>query len=387
MPTKRNDNAEPVRRSSRSKRIRYNLAEDFDHDDLESLLAEHERKGQEYRAKRDAKSSKPGEDKYVWKHPGYDIPLDSLPALCIERIFSYVSDPQDLYNLAFTSNFLMSLVTPPLVIRSAVFHNLRKRDTRHRKTLSNIMSYLSNRSIHIPSAHRLLRLLNAKKCERGDNCWGKNLLTGKPMALDTTLACRPFGLAICDKCIKFGTTNVPYSHFSRIQKGVAFYQWNKLMDPQIDPVTGQRHGSLVRVIELQQIESSFDSQEDRKEALESVVERAISAGGAYCPRHYEEKAASYVEAFEIAEKEAEIFIRAEQARADKLYNERREEKVAKKVARVRAIFDLFDEYLADCPRKELAMNCTWREDDLDCLKFNCTIVEQAMKHLVSAPVS
>jgi murein L,D-transpeptidase YcbB/YkuD len=159
------------------------------------------------------------------------------------------------------------------------------------------------------------------------------------------------------------------------------------MDPQIDPVTGERHGSLVRVIELQQIESSFDSQEDRKEALESVVERAISAGGAYCPRHYEEKAASYVEAFETAEKEAEVFIRAEQARADKLYNERREEKVAKKVARVRAIFDLFEEYLADCPRKELAMTCTWREDDLDCLKFNCTIVEQAMRHLVSAPVS
>jgi hypothetical protein len=94
-----------------------------------------------------------------------------------------------------------------------------------------------------------------------------------------------------------------------------------------------------------------------------------------------------VEAFETAEKEAEIFIRAEQARADKLYNERREEKVAKKVARVRAIFDQFDEYLEDCPRKELAMNCTWREDDLDCLKFNCTIVEQALKHLVSAPVS
>ena len=141
----------------------------------------------------------------------------------------------------------MSLVTPEAVIRSAVFNNLRKRDKGNRKTISNIMGYINNRSIHIPSAHRMLRLLNAKSCERGDRCWGKNLNTGKAMELNRTSTCRPFGLAICEKCIKFGTTKVPYSHFSRFQNGVAFHNWNLLMDPHKDPKSGEVNGPLIQV--------------------------------------------------------------------------------------------------------------------------------------------
>ena len=113
---------------------------------------------------------------------------------CMDFLASQLDSPQDLYNLAFSSKFLMSLVTPEAVIRSAVFNNLRKRDKGNRKMISNIMGYINNRSIHIPSAHRMLRLLNAKACERGDRCWGKNLNTGKAMELNRTSTCRPFGL-------------------------------------------------------------------------------------------------------------------------------------------------------------------------------------------------
>ena len=70
------------------------LADDIDFD-LETLLKEHEKSGVEYRAKRDAKKTKtvrdPAEDKYADAFKGYEIPLDSLPALCIEKIFAMVS--------------------------------------------------------------------------------------------------------------------------------------------------------------------------------------------------------------------------------------------------------------------------------------------------------
>lgn len=164
------------------------LKDDYKGVDLDKLLAEHEDSGLEYRAKRDAKKQKVKQEqeekelKEVFS--GYDIPLDSLPALCIEGIYSMLDSPQDLYNLAFSSKYLASLVTPEIVIRSAVFNNLRKRDVRNRKIIGSVINYLTNRSIHVPSAHRMLRLLNAKSCERGDQCWGKNLSTGKPGVID-----------------------------------------------------------------------------------------------------------------------------------------------------------------------------------------------------------
>lgn len=367
------------RRSARSKRILYT---EFDDDSLESLLQDHEQKGLEFRA------AKKRKDEHEWEHPGYEIPLDSLPALCVERILGYISDPRDLHSMSAANKGMSGLITLPLVVRSAVFYSLRKRkDAHHRKTLSNIMTYLQNRSIHLPSPMRLLRLLNATQCERGDDCWGKNLCTGRPGALDLTSPCRPFGLAICEKCIKYGTTNISYSHFSRHHNGVAFFQWNKLMDAHVD-FKGERHGSLVRVIELQQIESSFDNAEDRNLHLKSMIERAHAQSDT-CPLHYEENAERYCHIFQTAEKEADQRLIEEEELKEKALAERREEKHSKKLERVKGIYDLLDEYLGDCPKKELALDCEWRENDFSgqCVRFKCTIVEEAMRGMISAPVS
>lgn len=158
------------------------------------------------------------------------------------------------------------------------------------------------------------------------------------------------------------------------------------MDAHVDS-GGERHGSLVRVIELQQIESSFNTDAERKEQLEFMVERAHAASN-HCPMHYDENAAWYVDEFDSAEKEAEQRLKDEEDMKEKAFAERREEKQGKKLARVRAIYDLLDEYLGECPDKEMALECSWRENDYqECLKFKCTVVEDAMRHLVSAPVS
>lgn len=82
-------------RPSRSLRKRQptKLADDYDFD-LESLLKEHEKKGEEYRARKKQKQPyKTEEDeKYADAFEGCECPpLDTLPALCIERIFAMVS--------------------------------------------------------------------------------------------------------------------------------------------------------------------------------------------------------------------------------------------------------------------------------------------------------
>jgi hypothetical protein len=282
------------------------------------------------------------------------VPTSLMSIRCVK-----LDSPQDLYNLVFSSKFLMSLVTPEAVIRSAVFNNLRKRDKGNRKIMTNIMGYINNRSIHVPSAHRMLRLLNAKSCERGDRCWGKNLNTGKAMLLNRHSYSRPFGLAICEKCVKFGTTKVPYSHFSRFQQGVAFHQWNLLMDPQRDLKTGDVHGPLLEVLELQQIENSYANNDDKKCALEGVVAKALTNEGKYCPIHYEEKAAAYRELYENAEKDADEVVVAALERDTVEYIKRREERIAKRMIRIRSIYALLEEILVDCPLKDLALDCTW----------------------------
>ena len=324
----------------------------------------------------------------------------SLPFRCrLPAPGPQLDSPRDLYHLAFASKHLMSLLTPECVIRSAVFHNLRRRDKGPRKVAAHVLGYVGNRSIHVPSARRLLRLLCAKSCEMGDRCWGRNLDTGRAAALPPGNTTRPFGLALCDKCVKFGTTKVPYSHFGRFQRGVAFHQWNLLFDPVVaveakaaeggtaagtaaeaegraaaaaavadpDPV----RGPLVRVLELQQIENTYVHDHDKKAALEGMVRRALTAArggddddrcdGRDDPLHYEDRAAAYQEMWEDAEREADDRVAAALAHDQRQYRARREERLARRMARIRAIHDLLGRILEGCPLRDLALDCQWLE--------------------------
>lgn len=181
------------------------------------------------------------------------------------------------------------------------------------------------------------------------------------MSLNRNSYCRPFGLAICEKCVKFGSTKVPYSHFSRFQQGVAFHQWNLLMDPQHDPKTGDVNGPLLEVLELQQIENSYSTNDDKKCALEGVVAAVHANEDKYCPQTYDEKAAAYHEIFENAEKEADDHVASAHEQDQQKWRERREERIAKRMTRIRGIYSILEEVLDDCPLKDLALDCTWLE--------------------------
>lgn len=361
------------------KRQRAAFADDIDFD-LEELLNVHEEDGIAYRAERDAKKAK-DEDKYADAFSGYEIALTDLPALCIERVMAMFDSPRDLYHLAFSSKLLMNIVTPEMVIRSAVFSNMKRKDVGYRKTMAEIMQHVSNRSIHLPSPHRLLRLLNAKSCERGAKCFGKNLNTGKSMTLSGSFH-RTCGMALCENCIKFNTTKIGYNWHG---KNVALDGWRTLTNPYQDD-NGAWHGPLVGVLELQQIQNSYSEREEKEKALAGFVEKALTENSNLCPSHYEEKAAAYSEIYDAAEKEADDYVEKKLKEQLQKSDECRQERIAKRLTKLRAVHAQMVEIMEDCPMKELAMECTWNEEtERNILKFECYFVQQSMSTMISAP--
>lgn len=366
------------------KRQRAAFSDDIDFD-LEELLNVHEEDGIAYRAKRDAKKAK-DDDKYADAFSGYEIALTDLPALCIERIMAMLDSPKDLYNIAFSSKLLMNIVTPEMVIRSAVFSNMKRKDVGYRKTMAEIMQHVSNRSIHLPSPHRLLRLLNAKSCERGAKCFGKNLNTGKSMTLAGNFH-RTCGMALCENCIKFNTTKIGFNHFANNESGknVALSGWRCLTNPYQDD-NGAWHGPLVGVLELQQIQNSYSEREDKEKALTGFVEKALTEDSNICPSHYEEKAAAYSEIYEAAEKEADDYVEQKLKEQLQKSDECRQERIAKRLTKLRVVHSQMVEIMEDCPMKELAMECNWNEEsERNILKFECFFVQQSMSSMISAP--
>ncbi len=133
------------------------------------------------------------------------------------------------------------------------------------------------------------------------------------------------------------------------------------MDPQHDPKTGDVNGPLLEVLELQQIENSYSTNDDKKCALEGVVAAVHANEDKYCPQTYDEKAAAYHEIFENAEKEADDHVASAHEQDQQKWRERREERIAKRMTRIRGIYSILEEVLDDCPLKDLALDCTWLE--------------------------
>ena len=68
--------------------------------------------------------------------------------------------PRDLYAAALTCKSLRAKITVAMIVKSVLIQN-----GRGKQTLDELQKLLSDKSIHPPSALRLLRLVNGKRCE------------------------------------------------------------------------------------------------------------------------------------------------------------------------------------------------------------------------------
>jgi len=122
------------------------------------------------------------------------IPLDSLNDDILELIYCFLDNPKDVYNLSICNKKLSSILTYKHVIRSSVFAG-----GYPRKSMRAIIDAVTSETIFVPSLPRMLRLVRGRTCERGANCWGYNMTTGKA---ETTAKVRDgIGLFLCQQCI------------------------------------------------------------------------------------------------------------------------------------------------------------------------------------------
>jgi hypothetical protein len=70
-------------------------------------------------------------------------------------------------------------IIPALVLRSAVFGGVKTKSV-----VKNVVLSIADKSIHVPSTLRLLRLVNGTKCERGDQCFSYNLINKASGVID-----------------------------------------------------------------------------------------------------------------------------------------------------------------------------------------------------------
>eukprot|EP00978_Attheya_sp_CCMP212_P018733 scaffold51780_cov50-Attheya_sp.AAC.3 len=373
---------------------------------LENLLDEHEADGLRIRNKRhrpDTMLPRDGTPDAVASasaststesSPPIIIPLDYLPSSCVERIFEMLDSPRDVYNLAFTSKFLLSHVTPEIVIRSAVFENLGKRDARSQlrppKVISSLMSQVKQKAIHVPSTLRLLRLLNARRCERGVACWGYDLEQQR----SARPTCKSSGLSLCHNCIKSCTVIMPrwLTHFARDELRVATYEWNHVFQPSAHIFVGSGHepsniGPIINAWHLSRIESTYQTIEEQKNALQKLIASLYGEEDSQECIEFESEANRLVDIYEQAESDARERVETKRMREYEQWAIKRNSRIDKRIERMKKIVNQLHDMLEDTPMKDVALDCTWTDDSEDCLEFKCTFVRSFTTSILRAPAS
>ena len=98
--------------------------------------------------------------KYAGHHvaQGY-CPLGSNFELS-QHILGYIQEPRQLYRLSMVNKLLRSCISVEMVVKSSLYHG-----GYAMKSVQNLAVLMLKKAIYPPSAMRLLRLANGKRCE------------------------------------------------------------------------------------------------------------------------------------------------------------------------------------------------------------------------------
>mmetsp|Transcript_50160 Transcript_50160/g.150993 ORF Transcript_50160/g.150993 Transcript_50160/m.150993 type:complete len:624 (-) Transcript_50160:56-1927(-) len=307
---------------------------------------------------------------------GYSIA--SFESLCddiIHLIYEMLGSAKDLFRLSLSSKHLLSLVTPEDVIRASIFQG-----GHAQKTITEVTAAVQRRTIYVPSAMRLLRLANGKKCERLEKCKGFNAKRGMPRLVNTI---RPnSGLFLCTQCVKSMTCKVDDEDFDhdfaleeeRLATVSIDYSRRLFNKPHFEHATGERCGPILTMKELTNVYEDFDTEEERWEGLKDFLkehdedyDEDVSLANKISCEH--ERAKS--ESFAFHEKQMVRY----KARYD-IRNSRREK-------RLRSIHAKLDNLLQDAPWKTLALACSWNGGSPWPLHFSCQLTRDMTSDLVS----
>ena len=207
-----------------------------------------------------------------------DASLDQIPPEILTNVVEFMNDVRDIYHLSITSKSFRESVSDTAIMRACIFSagtTTKNKTQKHTPLiLSNLMEKMT--TIRPPSTLRLLRLVNAKRCERGDVCFGYNskLKTAMPLR-DNTMTKRPFGMALCTTCVsnlsskKTILWSSPRDPLMRAR--IAHEQDTYLLHAAEEQATKEAIGPYVLALGVSQIKYSYNVREERTQAVEALL--------------------------------------------------------------------------------------------------------------------
>ena len=401
--------------------------------DFEALLRRHEEDGA--RARADKRRRLEGPHPYRPNPDGtigngtVAVALDQLPGPVVNLVFEYLPRCRDVLNLACLSKYLLSYVErrTDLVIRAAVHENAmakiapkkkgqgqgegeeqqeqpatssgsigwggtRKVDGS-RKIMTQIAEDVRSRALRVPTPLRLLRLLCAQSCERGEGCWAYDAEKGTAgTRLGVDGAARPFGMAMCLQCSNDACRTVPrwWNHWGRTEEKILKIGNAKLFHPSaasdltVGP-DGERIGPFLDARQIMQLTGSYrnDGVDAQKEAFGKLCEEVYGKEGEDRYEEYEKAASEFVQLYDEAEESLEqLYAKQYDGKEDnrKAIIERKKETLVQIIA-------ILEEAVENLPEnlKALALEYWWSDDTRTPLRFALPLVHQKLATFIRAP--
>ena len=400
---------------------------------FEALLRRHEEDGA--RARADKRRRLEGPHPYRPNPDGtigngtVAVALDQLPGPVVTLVFEYLPRCRDVLNLACLSKYLLSYVErrTDLVIRAAVHENAlakiapkkkgrgqegeeeqqeittssgsigwngtRKVDGS-RKIMTQIADDVRSRALRVPTPLRLLRLLCAQSCERGEGCWSYDAEKGTAgTRLGVDGAARPFGMAMCLQCSNDACRTVPrwWNHWGRTEEKILKIGTTKLFHPSaaadltVGP-DGERIGPFLDARQIMQLTSSYrnDGVDAQKEAFGRLCDEVYGKEGEDRYEEYEKAASEFVQLYDEAEESLQQFY----AKQNDGREDNRKAIIERKKETLVQIIAILEEAVENLPDnlKALALEYSWRDNDTTLpLRFSLPLVHQKLVTFIRAP--
>jgi len=258
------------------------------------------------------------------------------------RIFLFLDNAEQIYHLSCMSKACRNALTPEVIIRAAVFGG-----GRIKRTMEQVMNLVERQAIHVPSSFRLLRLLNATRCERMEHCLGYDLVKEKSsMVRDSN---RPFGMCICRLCLKgISATLLGYQAFdSPDHDRVARYDHTRMMTiEQVEHKTGDRVGSVVmgwKIVQVQKTYWGAARREERKQALADLFS-PYDDSLSNCEKARREK---LVDMYLVAKAEYDPWLASKGKMWGDFWRAKAEEQRARRIERLTLVLDQIKSFLGE----------------------------------------
>ena len=253
------------------------------------------------------------------------------------------------------------------------------------------MNEVRCRSIHVPSPLRLLRLLCAKRCERGANCWEYDLKAQLSGAEGVNAGVRPYGLALCKTCgkdvgHKFTYWNQPWREWEDKSK-ICIHRWSRVINfaRAADILTtprGELVGPIIEAKDLNRIYVSHDEGTASQNAYNQLLIECYGEEGSEERTSYEEECSEFVGLFENAEEKLRIWLcRRENEKREKA-QEKHDEALAKKKSSIEPILTALEAAVADSPLKNFALDFLRQYVSSEAVRFSYFFMRDAMGKLI-----